>query len=63
MSDLGGIVAGLVIGSASGIGGAVLGAWMNGRQQMSALKLTIATEDERARTTDRRHGYVAFQQA
>jgi len=58
MSDLGVIVTGVIVGSASGIGGALLGAWMNGRSQLSALKLTITAENERARNAEKRRIYA-----
>jgi hypothetical protein len=60
MSDLGVVVTGVLIGSATGIGGAVLGAWMNGRSQMAGLKLSIAAENERAARAERQRAYVAF---
>jgi hypothetical protein len=60
VSDVGVIVTGVLVGSASGIGGALLGAWMNGRSQMASLMLSIAAEDKRARVADKRHVYAAF---
>jgi hypothetical protein len=59
MSDLGVIVTGVVVGSASGIGGAILGAWMNGRSQMAAFRLNITAEDKRARNSEKRRIYAA----
>jgi hypothetical protein len=53
------VVAGVVIGSASGIGGAVLGAWMTGRSQMVGLKLDITAEHERGRRAGLRRIYAA----
>jgi hypothetical protein len=57
MSDLGVVVTGVVIGSASGIGGALLGAWMNGRSQMAGLRVQLAAEDANAHRADKRQIY------
>jgi hypothetical protein len=37
MSDLSVIVAGVIVGSASGIGGTILGSWMTGHQHLDEL--------------------------
>jgi hypothetical protein len=58
MSDLGVIVTGVVVGSASGIIGAICGAWMTGRSQIAGLKLGIAAENERAKIAEKRRVYA-----
>ena len=54
------VVSGFLIGAASGIGGAVLGAWMNGRSQLKALRISVDAEDNRSKLADRRHLYALF---
>jgi len=54
------IVSGTLIGAASGIGGAVIGAWMNGKSQLTALKLGINAENYRIRLADKRNLYALF---
>jgi hypothetical protein len=58
MSDVGVIVTGIVVGSASGVGGTVIGGWMTGRQQRAGLGWSIAAERERAHRADKRDVYV-----
>lgn len=58
MSDLGVIVTGVVIGSASGIGGTILGSWMTGRSQLAALRINIAAENDRAEDAEKRRIYA-----
>jgi hypothetical protein len=58
MSDVGVIVTGVVIGSASGILGAICGAWLTARSQMASLKLSISAEDKRARIAEKRKIYA-----
>ncbi len=60
MTDLAGIVTGAVIASVTGVGGAILGAWMSGRQQMAGLKLNIRADDDRMREAERRRIYAAY---
>jgi hypothetical protein len=58
MSDLGVIVTGIAVGSASGILGAICGAWLTARSQMAGLKLTISADDERTRLAEKRRIYA-----
>lgn len=58
MSDLGVIVTGVAVGSASGILGAICGAWLTARSQMAGLKLGISAENERARIAEKRRIYA-----
>jgi hypothetical protein len=60
MSDLGVILTGVLVGSASGIGGAICGAWMTARSNLPALKLSINAERERARLADKRQVYARY---
>jgi hypothetical protein len=60
MTSLAPLVSGILIGAASGIGGAVAGAWINGKSQLSALKLNISAEDKRAKITEKRRLYAQF---
>jgi hypothetical protein len=57
MSVLGTIVTSALVGSISGIGGAILGAWMNGRSQMAGLHVSILADNQRARTAEKRRIY------
>jgi hypothetical protein len=63
MSDVGVIVTGVVIGSASGILGTICGAWLTARSQMAGLVLQITAEDERGKITDKRRVYAEFHAA
>jgi hypothetical protein len=58
MSNVGVIVTGVLVGSVSGVAGAVLGAWVNGRSGLAGLKLNIEAENERARFADKRMIYA-----
>jgi hypothetical protein len=63
MSDVGVIVTGVVVGSASGILGTICGAWLTARSQMAGLVLQITAEDERSKITDKRRVYAEFHAA
>ncbi len=54
------LVSGILIGAASGIGGAVAGAWINGRSQLSGLRLNIRAEDKRISLVEKRRLYAQF---
>jgi hypothetical protein len=58
MSDVGVIVAGALVGSVSGVAGAILGAWVSGKSALAGLKLTIEAEKESARLADKRAVYA-----
>jgi hypothetical protein len=63
MSDVGVIVTGVLVGSASGIIGTICGAWLTARSQMAGLMLQITAEDQRAKITDKRRVYAEFHAA
>jgi hypothetical protein len=63
MSDVGVIVTGVLVGSASGIIGTICGAWLTARSQMSGLMLQITAEDQRAKIADKRRVYADFHAA
>jgi hypothetical protein len=52
------IVTGVLVGSASGVCGAVLGAWINGRSELAGLRLNIEAQNDRARFADKRGIYA-----
>jgi hypothetical protein len=52
------IVAGALVGSVSGVAGAILGAWVSGKSALAGLKLTIEAEKESARLADKRAVYA-----
>lgn len=58
MSDVGIIVTGALVGSVSGVAGAILGAWVSGRSALAGLKLTIEAQQESARHADKRAVYA-----
>jgi hypothetical protein len=58
MSNVGVIVTGVLVGSASGVVGTVLGAWISGRSQRAVLKVNIEAENSRARFADKRAIYA-----
>ena len=58
MSDVGIIVTGALVGSVSGVAGAILGAWVSGRSALAGLKLTIEAGNESARFADKRAVYA-----
>jgi hypothetical protein len=58
MSNVELIVTGVLVGSASGVCGAVLGAWINGRSELAGLRLNIEAQNERARFADKRGIYA-----
>jgi hypothetical protein len=58
MSDVGVIVTGALVGSVSGMAGAILGAWVSGRSALAGLKLTIEAEKESTRFADKRTVYA-----
>jgi hypothetical protein len=53
------LVAGIA-GGVIGVGGTYLGAWLTGRTQTANLKLSIITENERARIAEKRRIYARF---
>jgi hypothetical protein len=61
MSDVGIIVTGVVVGSASGIVGTICGAWLTARSQMAGLRFSISAEDQRSHVAAKRQIYAAFQ--
>jgi hypothetical protein len=52
------IVTGALIGSVTGIGGAVIGSWMTGKSQIAALRINLSAEDARAKLDEKRRMYV-----
>jgi hypothetical protein len=60
MSTTAAVITGILVGSASGIGGATIGAWMTGKSQLTALKAQINAEDVRARISEKRELYISF---
>jgi hypothetical protein len=58
MSNVGIIVTGALVGSVSGVAGAILGAWVSGKSALAGLKLTIEAEKESARFADKRTVYA-----
>jgi hypothetical protein len=54
------LITGLIIGSVSGIGGAVIGSWMTGKAQLATLRMQLNADENRSRKNDRRQLYVSF---
>jgi hypothetical protein len=54
------LLSGILVGSATGIGGTVIGSWMTGKSQLAALRIRINAEDVRAESKEKRNLYIAF---
>ncbi len=54
------VITGILVGSASGIGGTIIGSWMTGKSQLATLKAQISAEDARARISEKRELYISF---
>lgn len=51
---------GILVGSVSGIAGAIIGSWMTGKSQLAILKAQMAAEDARASMAEKRRLYARF---
>jgi hypothetical protein len=58
MSDVNLIVTGVIVGSASGLGGTILGAWVTARSERAGRKVTIEADKARAKAADKRQVYA-----